>query len=121
MGRLLLNLRMVPEDESREVREMLDAAGIGFYETAPSRWGISHGGIWVTDEADMAMAKALMADYQRERQRRARAEHEAAVREGREERFMDVMRGDPLRVLLTAAAIVALLLLVALPAILLRN
>src|SRR5690606_1741277 len=117
MGRLLLNLRMVPDDESREVREMLDTAGIEFYETTPSRWGISHGGIWVTHESDLARAKALMADYQRERQRRARTEQEAAVREGRAERFMDVVRGDPLRVLFTAAAIVVLLLLVALPAI----
>ena len=47
MATLLLNLRHVPEDEADDVRALLDANGIAWYETQPSRWGISGGGIWL--------------------------------------------------------------------------
>src|SRR5690606_18742767 len=45
MPNLLLNLRQVPADEASEVRELLSRHAIDFYETTPSQWGISHGGI----------------------------------------------------------------------------
>ena len=114
MSKLLLNLRMVLDDEADDVRAMLEAHRIEFYETRPSRWGISHGGIWVTHDQDIAQAKALMADYQARRQARAREEHAAAVRDGTAETFAGVLRREPLRVLLTLLAILALLGLVAL-------
>ena len=50
MAKLLLKMRLVPDDEAADVRAMLDAARIPWYETEPSRWGISHGGIWVRDD-----------------------------------------------------------------------
>lgn len=115
MSKLLLNLRHVPDDEADDVRAFLKAHDIGFYETRPSRWGISHGGIWVADNADVAEAKRLMADYQRQRQVRVRAEREQALRDGTAETFADIVREQPLRVLLTLVAIVFLLALVALP------
>lgn len=115
MSKLLMNLRLVPDDEAADVRAFLEANGIAFYETRPSRWGISHGGIWVEDDARIAEAKRLMADYQQARQARARAEHEQALRDGTAETFADVVRAQPLRVLLTLVAIVVLLGLVALP------
>ena len=37
MSKLLLNLRMVLDDEADDVRAMLDANRIEFYETQPSR------------------------------------------------------------------------------------
>ena len=49
MSRLLLNLRHVPDDEIEEVREMLDQDAIAYYQTQPSRWGMSYGGIWVSN------------------------------------------------------------------------
>lgn len=121
MAKLLLNLRNVPDDEVDEVRAMLDASRIEYFETKPSRWGISYGGIWVTHDRDVAEAKRLMAGYQSQRQARVRAEHAAAQREGTAETFRDILREQPLRVLLTAVAIVLLLGLVALPAYLLRQ
>jgi hypothetical protein len=121
MAKLLLNLRNVPEDEADDVRAMLDANRIAFYETPPSMWGISAGGIYVTENADVAEAKRLMADYQAQRSTRARAEHEAAVRAGTAETFRTVLRTEPLRVVLTVIAIAFLLGLVALPMILLRG
>lgn len=115
MAKLLMNLRHVPDDEAADVRAFLADAGIAYYETRPSRWGISHGGIWLEREADAAEAKRLMADYQAGRQARARAERAQALREGTAETFADVFRAEPVRVALILVAIVFLLGLVALP------
>lgn len=116
MAKLLMVLRHVPEDEIEEVRALLDAHGIGHYQTEPSRWGVSHGGLWLADDGDHAAARALLDGYQRERQARARAQAEQDRREGREERFVEQLRREPLRVLAAVAAILALLALMALPA-----
>jgi hypothetical protein len=121
MSKLLLNLRNVPDDEADDVRAMLDANRIAFYETKPSLWGISAGGIFVTEDAQIVEAKRLMAGYQEQRGIRARAEYAAAVRDGTAETFWSVLRAEPARVLLTVLAIAFLLGLVALPVILLRG
>ena len=121
MSRLLMNLRHVPDDESDDVRALLDEHAIAFYETRPSRWGVSSGGIWIADDSQADRAKALYAEYQAKRQSLARADHEAAVREGRAETFGKVLREHPLRVVLTLLAVLFLLGLVALPAILISR
>jgi len=121
MAKLLLNLRNVLDDEAADVRAFLEENAIAFYETRPSRFGISHGGIWVENDADIAEAKRLMAGYQARRQARVRAEHEQAVRDGTAETFADIVREQPLRVALTLLAIVFLLGLVALPVWLLHH
>ena len=115
MSKLLLNLRQVPDDEAADVRAFLDEHRIEYYETKPSRWGISYGGIWVTRDADITEAKRLMADYQLQRRTRVRAEHAQAQRDGTAETFAVVLREQPLRVALTVVAIIFLLGLVALP------
>jgi hypothetical protein len=119
MSKLLLNLRDVPDDEADDVRGFLDSGGIDYYETRPSRWGISAGGIWIRDDDDVAEAKRLMSEYQRERQARAREERAEAERNGTAETFADVLRKQPLRVALTVITIALLLGLVAVPALLL--
>ena len=91
MSKLLLNLRGVPDDEAEDVRRFLDAGGIGYYETPPNLWGTA-GGIWIRDDGDAAEAKRLMAEYQRERLARARAERAEAERNGTAETFVDVDR-----------------------------
>jgi hypothetical protein len=121
MSKLLLNLRMVLPDEADDVRALLDANAIEFYETRPSRWGISHGGIWVSNDADVARAKALMATYQAQRRERVRAEQATAVREGTAETFGTVLRQEPVRVVATLLAILALLGLIALVPLLLAH
>ncbi|HST44983.1 MAG TPA: DUF6164 family protein [Luteimonas sp.] len=121
MATLLLSLRMVPDDESEGVRAFLAAAGIDFYETTASRWGISHGGIWVSDDADLPRARRLMSDFQAQRSAHAREAQAAALRDGSAETFADVARREPLRVALTALAILVLLGLVALPVLILRG
>lgn len=120
MAKLLLNLRHVPDDEADDVRGFLEANGIAFYETRPSLFGVSAGGIWVKHDGDVEAAKALMADYQRARQQRARDEHAAAVRDGTAETFAGLLRAQPLRVALTLLAIALLVGLMAWPYLLLR-
>lgn len=121
MARLLLNLRNVPDDEADEVRAMLDAHRIVFYETPSTAWGLFAGGIFVKENEDIAEAKRVMAEYQAGRSARARAEHAAARRDGTAETFRTVLREQPMRVVLTILAIACLLGLVALPMLLLRG
>lgn len=115
MAKLLLNLRYVPDDEAFDVAAFLDVAGIDWYQTRPSPFGISHGGIWLRNNDDLPRAKALMADYQRERQAKARADQAQAERDGTAETFGDIVRTDPTRVLLIVIAIVFLIGLMAVP------
>lgn len=120
MSRLLLNLRHVLDEEADEVRALLDAHGIAFYETRPGAWGISAGGIFVADEA-IAEARRLMADYQSRRATRVRAEQAAEREAGTAETFADRLRAEPARVALhLLAAVLVILMLVVLPVLLLR-
>jgi hypothetical protein len=121
MSKLLLNMRQVPEDEADDVRAMLREARLEFYETEPSRWGISYGGIWISDDADIVEARRLMAEYQSARRERARAERAAELRDGTAETFADVVRREPLRVVLSVLGILAMLALLALVPILLHQ
>ena len=121
MSKLLLNLRNVPDDEADDVRALLDDNGIAFYETPPSRWGISAGGIYISENTAFADAKRVMADYQRLRSIRVRAENEAAKRDGTADTFATTLRADPVGVVAKMLAIIFLLAILALPAILLRG
>jgi hypothetical protein len=121
MSQLLLNLRHVPDDEAADVRALLDANRIAYYETPPGFWGISSGGIWVAGDADFADAKRALDDYERQRSERVRAEYAEARREGTAETFIGILRSDPLRVALALLGILLALALVALPVILLRG
>lgn len=118
MAKLLLNLRHVPDDEADDVRAFLEAARIEHYETRPGPFGISAGGIWVRNDDDVPEAKRRMAEYQRQRAERVRAEHAQAVRDGTAETFAGIARANPLRVALIVVAIALLLGLMALPAVL---
>lgn len=111
MAKLFLNLRNVPADEADDVRELLRANAIPFYETQPSPWGISAGGLWIEEAGELARAKALMANYQVQRRERARSEREVAEREGRAETFAGLLRTRPLYVLGMLAAMAGILAL----------
>jgi len=114
MSKLLFDLRNVPDDEADEVRGLLDAHEIAFYETKPAAWGLFAGGIWITDDAAIGEAKSLLAVYQQERQARARAEYAAARRDGTAETLWTTLRREPRKVLvllITVALVVALTVL----------
>lgn len=108
MQTLLLNLRHVPDDEADEVRALLETNGIPFYETAPNRWGISAGAIWVRDKDDAAKARALMADYQARRSALGRAAWLDAQRDGSAPTWRSQLREAPLRVIAILLAILSI-------------
>ena len=121
MSKLLLNLRNVPEDEADDVRALLDTQRIAFYETRPSMWGVSAGGIWVTEDADFVAAKRVFDDYEQQRATRARAEYAAAKRAGTADTFITMFRADPVRVVMSVLGILLALALVTIPYFLLRG
>jgi hypothetical protein len=105
MPKLLLNLRNVPDDESADVRDFLEKNHFDWYETKPSIFGVSAGGIWLRDADEYQRARALMDTYQRERQIRVRAELEQARREGNAPTLLGELRANPRRGLMALAAI----------------
>ncbi|KRG69182.1 DUF6164 family protein [Pseudoxanthomonas dokdonensis] len=120
MARLFFNLRNVPDDEAADVRELLDQHGIGYYETQPSPWGISAGGIWLSDENQRQRARELLDQYQLQRRTRALADRQAAIRDGSAETFARALMSRPLYVLVLLAAIALIVALtLALPFLLL--
>lgn len=82
MPALLMSLREVPADEYDDVCALLDRHALEHYRTEPSRWGISHGALWLVDEAALPRAKQLLADYQAERGQRARQDFADAKARG---------------------------------------
>lgn len=121
MSTLLMNLRNVPDDEAEDVREMLDTQGIAFFETRPSMWGVSAGGIWVTDDAVFADARRAMDAYQQQRAANARAQHAAAKKAGTADTFLTLLRAEPARVVMSLLGILLALGAMAIPYFLLRR
>ncbi len=115
MPTLLMNLRSVPDDEAEEVRELLRKHHIDFYETPPSRWFISMGGIWLPDGAPVDAARRALAEYQCERRERMRAEYERRKQAGEVDTFATVLRREPARVILYTAVCAGLLYLMTVP------
>lgn len=105
----LMNLRHVPDDEADDIRELFEAHEVPYYETPPSRWGISMGGFWVHDPDEAARAKALLADYQCERLQRQRSAFERDKQEGRIPGFWQRLRHRPLTVMAACVGIAAIL------------
>ena len=109
MSRLLMNLRHVPADEADEVRALLEEHGIPYYETPPNRWGVSMGGIWLSDGDDYVRARELLDAYQAERRERARAEQAERRAAGTHDTFAAILRRKPLQVALYIAIVAVLL------------
>src|SRR5699024_4290491 len=97
MAALLMNLRHVPDEEAAEVRALLEAQGIMYYETPPSMWGISAGAIWLHDEDDRERARLLLKDYQSRRFDQQRAAWQQARERGDAPTFWQRFMAAPLR------------------------
>lgn len=115
MAHLLLNLYRVPDDEAADVRQLLEAHRIDWYETEPSPWGISHGGIWIADPGHVEQATRLFEQYEAERGERVRADYAAARQAGTAPTFWRLLRDHPGYVLLMLLAALLAVAVVALP------
>lgn len=105
MPELLFNLRNVPEDEREEVRALLRANAIDYYETPAGNWGISSPGLWLADVEKLERARALLAEYQHQRAAAAREQYRRLQALGRAERLSDRIAAEPLRSLFYVALI----------------
>ncbi|MCL1497902.1 hypothetical protein A7D16_10215 [Xanthomonas nasturtii] len=121
MAKLLLNLRNVPEDEADEVRALMREQAVRFYETRPSNWGISAGGLWLSDDTDYPRAKAAMDAYQAQRGAIARAQRQEELAAGTAETFGALLRRRPVFVIATLIGMLVIASLVLLPFLLLRG
>lgn len=78
----LMNLRNVPDDEAGDIRALFEEHEVRYYETPPSRWGISMGGFWVHDDDEAERARALLDDYQARRLQAQREDYLARCQRG---------------------------------------
>lgn len=97
MSTQLVNLRGVPDDEADEIRHLLDANEIVFYETSAGNWGVSMPAIWLTEDYQIATAKRLLQAYQAERAEKARGEYEQLKAKGEHRTLVDEIKDSPLR------------------------
>lgn len=120
MPKLLLNLRNVPDDESADVRAFLDEHSIDWYETKPSIFGVSAGGIWLRDPDQYDRARQLMTDYQAARLTRVRAEHAQALRDGSAPTVLGELKSSPRKAFMVIAALALAAAVAAWPLLLMR-
>lgn len=106
-----MSLRDVPADEYAEISALLHRHGIEHYRTEPSRWGISHGAIWLVETERLERARALLDDYQQQRAEQARAAWTEARQRGEVPTLLERFLQQPL---VTGAQWLALLAALAL-------
>lgn len=105
----LFRLNNVPDDEAEEIRELLTANEIDFYETSSGKWGISVAAIWLRDEDQYQPARSLIDEYQTERSARAKEEYRHLQATGKNRTIVDVIRENPVRFVVYLAAISAVI------------
>ncbi len=95
MARLLFRLRGVPEDELRDILELLESNRLSTYETSAGNWGFSFPGLWLEDESRFEEARSLIDNYQKSRQERLRTEWHAKKAEGNQPTFVQTLINKP--------------------------
>lgn len=69
-----MNLRNVPGEEADGVRALLDELGVAWYETPPTAFGLSAGGLWIRNDEDYPRVDEAYRRFQHEWTERARRE-----------------------------------------------
>ena len=105
MARIFFRLRLVPDDEAEDVRQLLSESHIPWYETSAGRWGVSFPAIWVRDDEDLPRAQQLLEQYQASRSVRIRSEHEESVERGEKETVVSRFLQYPVQGLAIVAVI----------------
>jgi len=100
MAAKLFKLRNVPDDEAEDIRQLLLAHAIEFYETEAGGWGVSVPAIWIHDDSKLDEANALIEAYQQQRTVRIKAEYVQMKAEGRHQTVADKIRQKPLQAIL---------------------
>lgn len=97
MSKLLFSLRDVPDDEADEVRDLLTANELEYYETSAGNWGISMPGLWLKNDAEFTRARQLLDGYQQQRATAQRQKYLELKRQGQPTSIWQSIRSKPLR------------------------
>lgn len=115
MAVIIFHLKDVPEDEADDVRELLRANKLDYYETSAGKWGVSLAAIWLKDAAQQDRARQLIDEYQSCKIKQVRAEFDRLRNEGELETFASVVRNHPLRVIAVLLGILFFVYLLVIP------
>lgn len=115
MPAFLMSLRHVPADEYAEVSALLNRNGLEHYRTEPSRWGISHGALWLVEDERLGEARELLGRYQQERGDKARAAWADALARGEVPTLFERFLQRPLVTTAQWLALIAMLAISILP------
>jgi Fe2+ transport system protein B len=115
MAVIIFRLKDVPEDEADEVRELLRANHLDFYETSAGKWGISIAAIWLKDDSQKERARALIDDYQSKKIKQVREELAQLRSKGELETFVARIRHHPLQAIFVLLFVLFILYLTIIP------
>jgi hypothetical protein len=106
----IFNLRNVPDDESDDIRQLLDTHHIEHYETPAGRWGMSSPALWITDDDRRKQVVDLIAQYQQQRALSARQLYEDQKAQGQHLTLWGLVKLHPLRYVAALLAIALIML-----------
>ncbi len=105
MASIFFRLRLVPEDEAEDVRQLLDDNNIPWFETSAGKWGISFPAIWLHEDEDRARANELLQAYQLQLQANQRARQQDRIQRGEQETVITRLCRRPISSLLALVVI----------------
>jgi hypothetical protein len=97
MAKLVFKMRNVPDDEALEVRELLEANEIEYFETFAGNWGMSMPALWVKHDQQFSEARRLIDEYQGLRAQRIKSEYESQRARGDTRTMWHSFLEDPFR------------------------
>ena len=115
MAILLFKLNNVPDDEAMDIRELLEANDIYFYETNAGRWRLGVDAIWLTDTTNEERARELIKHYQAERTANQKKNYAELVESGQAPTLWQNFLKSPLRFVALIVAVIFILGITVLP------
>ena len=111
MPELIFKLRNIPDDEVAEVHQLLKDNNIDYYETSAGNWGISMPALWVKTDEQLAQARQLLDEYQKQRAQKAREDYLKQKAEGKQRTLLDEFKEHPIRLIIYFAITAILIFL----------
>ncbi len=115
MATLLFRLNDVPEDEAEDVRQLLTDKGLNFYETHAGFFGLGVAAIWLNDDSQLPLARAIIDEYESHRAIVQSQHYEALRASGEMPGFGRFILRHPLRFTGIVLLVVFVLLVALLP------
>jgi hypothetical protein len=106
MARLLFKLSQVPADEAQDIRDLLDANDIRYYETDAGFFRVGLDAIWLSDTAQEIQARELIRHYQEARTAQQQASYAQLAEAGQAPTLWQNFCAQPVRFLLLVCAII---------------